>query len=147
MARTKKPVVQKRPTWSIWKDKTDGKIHGDIEWLCRQKYDYATKTYLPGHKKQEDFEAIDPSTFRLKAALKFQEITSGRSSIHFHFKDLMTEMEYIMLPRDMEKLLNKSILQMGAVHGSWGFVKKGSTVAIFLDEEILEEEEPDNNST
>lgn len=145
--KIKKAKEPKRPTWSIWKDKTDGKIYADIEHFFHETYDWPTRTYIQPTRKREEFEAMNPLTFRLTAPMQFTNISVRQSSTHFYFKDLSTEQTYIMLPKDMKYLIENSIIQMGAVHGSWGFVKKGSTVAIFLDEEILEEEDSTDNST
>lgn len=142
------PKPPKRPSWSIWRHKKEGWITCYVEGHLKSEYRWDTTTRtqveIPPKYIQDDFETLNPADFTFKATLQFHDLYAGRSAVNFIFRDLQTDRSYSMFPSEFERVFKNCYFHKGVIQGLWRFEKHGSSVGIYLVEELDDDEEDEN---
>lgn len=92
---------------------------------------------IPDHPKANSqgwvtLGCVMEQNFEFDATLEFEEISTGRSAVRFHFVDVNTGKKYVMFLTDAQDIIKK--LEKGKISGRWTFCKKGANFGVKLVE-------------
>jgi len=106
---------------------------------------YAHANPAPWNPKTNKYEKVHTVEVlardcSFQATLKMTSFSHYKSA-HFYFKDLRTDLTYMVQGEEMEKILLNHTIEKGLICGRWGWVKKGQVISIELLEELENDEE------
>lgn len=122
------------PSWKLWRHKsgfftTRINAFTDSQLVSRLQ----NPTYIP-----KDFVEVHPTKFRFVASLQFKGIDKHASATFF---DMERTGSFSMSQNEFEKVLKTCQLSNGCIRGLWRFEKHGHILCIYLEKEILSDEE------